>query len=588
MATLQSALQQAVQFHQAGKLPQAKALYQSVLAQSPKNTDALHLLGLIYHSEKKHDEAIALIQKAITLNPRAASYYGNLAVIYFSIGNYLNAITTYEQLLKLEPDSVEAWMNLGNANKEIRQYDEALRAYREGLKRNPNSADIYFNLGTMEMARERTQAAVAYYLKAIELKPGHAGFYHNLGNAYQKLEEYDNALAQFEKALSLDPSLAISHNGLGMCKMKLGLYDEAVQCYQTALSMQPDMAEFHFNMGYVLSKQTRYQEALACYDRALALKPDHLDAHLNRSLKWLLTGDYERGWPEYDWRLKTSSFPKLDYGKPAWKGEDLNGKTILVIAEQGYGDNFQFIRYLPLLQQKGARVVFACQPELLMVLRDCNGIDQLVERTLDLPATCRYDTYSYLMSLLAVFGTRVDTIPQPQPQLSLDENRLRHFQSMLAADSHFKVGVVWASKPSNLSSPARSCTLSDLAPLFHLEGTSFYSLQKGDAAKQLAEAGEGFPLANLDAELRDFADTATVIAQLDLVITVDTAVAHLAGILGKPVWVMLPHDPDWRWLLNREDSPWYPTARLFRQPAPKAWPQVIEAVSKALREQLNP
>ncbi len=410
--------------------------------------------------------------------------------------------------------------------------------------------------------------------------------------------------------------------------MEMGKFDEAVDSCQQALRLRPDYTEARTNLGNALLKLGRHDESLMCHDDVLRLSPNDPMAHWNRALAWLLLGDYERGWPEYEWRMQGPVRLKRPFRQPLWNGSSLAGKTILLHAEQGHGDTLQFIRYAPLVKQCGGEVILECDPVLARLLKSCPGIDTVVSQMAALPS---FDVHAPLLSLPAIFKTTLATVPANVPYLSAEPELVRWWAATLdketrrqgdketrrqgegIADHHvtsagsclpvslspclpvlereFKVGIVWQGRPTHGQDRHRSIPLAAFASLARLEGIRLFSLQKGAGSEQLAPSplspaagergwGEGFPVTDLGSRLETFADTAALLKNLDLLVTIDTAVAHCAGALGVPVWVMLPFSPDWRWLLNREDSPWYPSMRLFRQKRWGDWDEVIERVTK--------
>jgi tetratricopeptide (TPR) repeat protein len=366
---------------------------------------------------------------------------------------------------------------------------------------------------------------------------------------------------------------------------KLGRHDEALASYDRAIAWMPDRADFHFNRGFILGRLGRHVEALASFDRAIALKPDYVDAHHNRSLKLLLLGHYNDGFKAYEWRQRTPHKP-LQFTQPQWHGESIADKTILLHAEQGFGDTLQMLRYLPLVKSRAARVILvlhglhsAIDP-LLEALAD--GITVL-EPGASIPP---FDVHCSLMSLPLAFRTEIDTVPAPIPYLTAPADRLAVWRHRLPASAAPRIGLAWAGSPTNANDRHRSIALERLAPLFDVAGVSWVSLQQKYRPGDLSALSR-FPIERIDDALADFGDTAAAIGQCDLVISVDTSIAHLAGGLGKPVWVLLPHVPDWRWLLDRADSPWYPTARLFRQGRIGDWDGVIADVGKELTAYTN-
>ncbi|KKK84230.1 hypothetical protein LCGC14_2785440, partial [marine sediment metagenome] len=336
-----------------------------------------------------------------------------------------------------------------------------------------------------------------------------------------------------------------------------------------------------------LQEQGKLDEAIASYDRAIALQSDYAEAHMNRSFALLLTENFEQGWQEYEWRLRAKDRASPTFQQPRWDGSPLNGRTILVHAEQGLGDTIQFIRYLPLVKARGGHVIFECQKPLYRLLKSCAGIDEIIERTSTRKLLAQFDLYIPLPSLPGIFGTTLNTIPSDSSYITVDPDLVTQWRIRLGHNEDFKIGIVWAGNPDHNMDRARSCSLADFAPLVDIPDLTFYSLQKGPASAEANDPPKGMKIVNLEDELNDFADTAAVIANLDVVISVDTAVVHLAGAIGKTVWTLLPFVPDWRWLQNRDDTPWYPTMRLFRQTPLNDWTGVFEQVKKVLTKKVT-
>ena len=421
--------------------------------------------------------------------------------------------------------------------------------------------------------------AVACYRRALELKPDYAEAHNNLGTAFKDQGKLDEAVACYRRALELKPDFAEAHNNLGIALKDQGKLDEAVACYRRALELKPDYAEAHNNLGNALKDQGKLDEAVACYRRALELKPDFAEAHGNQSLLSLLTGDFQRGWAEYEWRWKTKQCQRRDFSQPLWDGQPLEGRTILLHAEQGLGDAIQFVRYAALVKQRGGAVIVECPKPLLSLLASCAGIDRLVGRGDDLPP---FDVHAPLLSLPGIFHTSLETIPADVPYLFADPGLVEHWREELGGIAGFKIGIAWRGNPEHRNDRARSIPLSCFEPLAGLPGVRLLACKKGRAWSSCKSWPDRFPITELGSRLDDFMDTAAVLMNLDLVITCDTAVAHLAGALGVPVWVALPFVPDWRWLLDRSDSPWYPTMRLFRQKKPGDWAGVFEEIKAEL------
>jgi tetratricopeptide (TPR) repeat protein len=457
----------------------------------------------------------------------------------------------------------------------------AEQVYRQILAVEPALAEAHNNLGVALQDQGKPDEAVACYRRALTLKPGFTEAHNNLGNALKCRGQLDEAIASYRRALELKPEFAQAHYNLGNAFQEQGNLDDAVACYCRALELKPDHAGTHYNLGNALKDQRKLDHALACFRRALELNPDHAEAHWTRAFTWLLAGDWQRGWPEYEWRWRTKEFVLRRFPQPWWEGESLAGKTILLHAEQGLGDTIQFIRYASIVKQLGAAVIVECQELLLGLLDSCPGIDQLVAQGDALPA---FDVHAPLLSLPRILKTSAETIPATIPYLVPKPAIVERWRTRLIEIDGFKIGIAWQGNPTFRGDRFRSFPLRYFAPLAQVPGVCLLSLQKGAGSGQLAEVRDLFAVTDLGDRLHDFTDTAAVMKNLDLVITSDTAAAHLAGALGVPVWVALSFAADWRWLLDRCDCPWYPTMRLFRQRESGDWRRVFEEINSALHE----
>ncbi|MCC7487798.1 MAG: tetratricopeptide repeat protein [Burkholderiales bacterium] len=531
--------------HRAGRLDEAAAVYAGLLARDPRHADALHLTGVIATQRGRNDEAEIRIRHALEVNPRAPEY----------------------------------WNSLGNVLRQLERAMEAGEAYREAIRLKPGYAEAHNNLGLLLKAAGDPEGAYTAIREALRLQPAYAEGHVNLGNTLQALARYEESLASYEEALRLRPRYPEALMNLGNALQRLGRLTEAVARTRQAIEERPDYTDAHMNLGQALQSQGRVPDALSCYRAALSMRPDYPEAHWNYALALLLSGELREGFREYEWRWRWKDFPSppRDFTQPQWRGEDIAGTVILLHAEQVFGDTIQFIRYAPLVAARGAEVVVECQPELVRLFSAVPGIHRLVARGATLP---RFDRHCPLMSLPLAFGHDLGALPREVPYLAAEPERVAAWRERLGGGFH--AGIVWAGSPHHKNDRNRSLPLAAFAPLAIVPGVSFVSLQKGAPARQGANPPGGMRLADFTAELNDFADTATLVASLDLVICADTAVAHLAGALGVPVWILLPCAPDWRWLLEREDSPWYPTARLFRQRQWGDWDEVLERVAGAL------
>jgi tetratricopeptide (TPR) repeat protein len=619
MLTIAQIFDMAVQHHQAGRMQQAEQLYRQLLQLEPLHVGALHLLGLLAHQVDRSDLAIEYIRQALLLQPNLAEAHCHLGMALVVQGNLSGGVASYQQALRLKPDFAEAHYNLANALRRLGRLPEAVASYQQALRSEPDFAAAYNNLGRVlvdqgkfaEAAASCEQAlrlqpnlaeahnnlanalrqqgnlaeAVAGYQEALRLKPDYADAHNNLGLALAAQEKLTEAVASYQQALRLQPGLVEAHNNLASAFLQQGSFSEAVASCQQALRLQPDLAEAaHNNLANALRQQGNLAEAIVGYQEALRLKPDYAEAHFNLGWAWLLGSNFEQGWPEYEWRWKLQNITRPLFPQPLWDGSSLLDQTILLFAEQGLGDTLQFIRYARLVKERGATVLVHCHPPLLRLLATCAGIDRLVPAGAELPP---FDVQAPLLSLPGIFHCTLATIPATVPYLFAAAERRAQWLQQLSGVKGFKVGIVWQGDPKHKGDRRRSLPLRAFEALAHLPGVQLLSLQKGPGREQLAELADRLGIIDLGDRLEDFADTAAVLMNLDLVITVDTAVAHLAGALAMPVWVLLPVDPDWRWLLGREDSPWYPSMRLFRQSAWGDWSSVFERLTEALRQRVE-
>jgi lipoprotein NlpI len=425
--------------------------------------------------------------------------------------------------------------------------------------------------------------AVPCFQQAAILKPDHAEAHSNLGVALLQQRKFKEAQASLQQAVRLKPDIAELHANLGMALAEQGQFEGAEACYRQAVRLKPDYPGAYSELGVALADQGRLTEAVACYQQALRLKPSYAEVHMNLAYARLVRGDLEAAWPDYEWRWKCRDAAPPPFQQPLWDGSSLQGRTILLFAEQGLGDTLHFIRYAPLVKRTGGTVIVQCQGTLLRLLGTCAGIDNLVAESTD-PPHC--DVQAPLLSLPRIFRTTLSTVPARIPYLSADSELRARWGEPLRGIPELKVGISWRGSAEHKRDRQRSVPLLAFAPLEGVPGVRLVSLQKGPGREQLSDQSECLHVLDMADQLEDFADTAALMSNLDLVITVDTAVAHLAGALGIPVWVALPLVPDWRWLLEREDSPWYPSMRLFRQTAWGDWTAVFERLTEALRHQV--
>jgi Flp pilus assembly protein TadD len=504
----------------------------------------------------------------------------NLALQHHQAGQLHDAEQLYRQILAREPNHADAMHHLGMAAGQAGRNDIAVELIGRAIAIKPDYPEALNNFGNALKGSGQLDEAIAAYRQAIALRPSHPDAHGNLGSALNAKGQHDEAIAAYGRAIALSSSNPVTYYNLGNALKDKGQLDEAMAAYRRAIALKPNYAEAHFNIGTAQGNKGKIEQAIAAYRRATALKPDYAEAHWNLALALLARGEFAEGWKEFEWRWECKDLPRRrTFAQPQWDGSSLQGRTILLHSEQGLGDTIQFIRYAPLVAEHGGTVIVGTVPELHRLLQGAAGVARWLNQGETVPT---FDVHCPLMSLPAIFGTTLETIPPRVPYLQADAEQVVRWKKELAADSHrFKVGLAWAGNPTHVNDRNRSISLAALAPLATVQGVSFYSLQKGDAGKQ-AKASPGLHLIDRTDDLKDFADTAALVANLDLVICVDTAVAHLAGALGKPVWTLLPFTTDWRWLLKREDCPWYPSMRLFRQPGRGDWGSVIKRVGEAL------
>jgi tetratricopeptide (TPR) repeat protein len=605
------------ELHRLGRLTDAEQVCQEVLRQRPNDFDALHLLGVIALQTHRTESGVELIAKAIRLNPNVAAAHNNLgngllalsrfedavssydkaialgtdfAETYHSRGKALSAldrpeaaIASYDRAIAQRPGHAEAFYNRGNAQRSLDRHAEAVASYDRALASKADFADAHYNRGNALRDLHRLEEAAGSYEHAISIRPDEPNAYYNLSNVLLELHRFEDAVASCDKAIALRPDFAAAWRNRGNGSWALNRPDEAIASYDQAIALRPDNAEAYSNRAVALTERNRHEEAIASYDNAIALKPDDATAYAGQSLCRLATGDFERGWALYEWRWKTGlAHARPDLPGLPWLGDEpIDGKTILVLAEQGFGDTLQFCRYVPMLAAL-ATVVLCVPRPLMRLLSGLEGVSRIVAEDDPLPA---FDAWTPMMSLPLAFRTTLASIPESIHYLYANPERSAAWRNRLAALPSRKIGLVWSGsrRPENYRANAvdqrRSITLQHYAPLAAIPGLCMISLQKGDAATP----PEGMVLHDWTDELDDFSDTAALVDALDLVISVDTAVVHLAGALGKPVWVLNRYDQCWRWLRNRTDSPWYPSARLFQQRTPGDWSGVIDDVVEALR-----
>lgn len=574
-------MQHALAAYQRGATAEAERLCRLLLDVNADYFDALYLAGIIAGQTGRAEEAARLLSRAVGTNPSVAAAHYYRGVALGELRRPAEALESYERAIALNPGDADAYYNRGVVLDELDRPGQALESYDHAIALKPDYAEAYNNRGIALGRLQRYEDALASYDSAITLKPDYARAYNNRGVVQGELNRFTQAVESYERALALKPDYAEAHNNRGIALGELDRPEEALQSYERAIALNPGYAEALYNRGNALRDLNRHAEAIESYERALALKADYAFAHWNFADCCLLLGDFARGWQEYEWRwkLKLGENRRRDFEQPLWLGtQSLEGRTILLHSEMGFGDTLQFCRYAKEVAALGARVVLEVQPSLLPLLADLEGVTQAVPRGSPLPL---FDYHCPLMSLPLAFKTNLSNIPANIPYIRSDPTRVAAWQEKLGRKSKPRVGVAWSGSRSQRNDK-RSMALTEMLPLVR-EWAEWVSLQKEVRDSDAALLASRPELRRLGGELKDFADTAALVELLDIVVTVDTSVAHVAGAMGKPVWILLPFTShDWRWMLDREDSLWYPTARLFRQSANRDWAQVINRVNEEL------
>jgi tetratricopeptide (TPR) repeat protein len=569
---------------QAGRFLEAEKLYQKILSVDARHSDSLHMLGMIAHLQKRPLDALALIHRALALNEQKAQYRSSLGIVLQELNRSQEAIAEYKIALKLNPHHAETIANLAILLQCHGRIEEAAALYLQAITLKPDMPIVYNNLANILLSKGKLNEAESLYARALAVKPTYAEAYSNLGSIREVQGKEDEAMELHRKALLLKPDFPEANCNLGNILNAKGQPEKALLYYKQALALRPDYVDAHNGLGVALKSMGNLEEAKTCYERALALRPDYVPALYNLALSQLTSGDFVRAWPGYEWRWRSDNFaPERNFSQPQWRGEPLHGDRILLHAERGLGDTLQFLRYAYIVHEAGGKVILEVPAALRRLAPLLPCIEELVVSGEKLPD---FSWHCPLMSLPLAFATAIDTIPSRIPYISIPQEAVNTAAKLPWPSKGLRVGVAWAGNPKHKRDRLRSIPLSLLEPILQLKGVEFFSLQVGDPTKQLAAINA--QITDLAPFIADMADTAALIDRLDVVISVDTSVAHLAGALGKPVWLLLAYDADWRWLTGRENSPWYPTARLFRQRSYGDWAGVIERVAAALAQLTHP
>jgi tetratricopeptide (TPR) repeat protein len=625
---LASLFAQGLALHRSGQLKGAERIYNQILAARPDHFDSRHLLGVIFLQTGNYAEAVRQIDLALKRNRNNVHALSNRGAALKELGRFDEAMASYDRLLKTAPDYAEGYSNRGVVLHALKRYEDALASYDSALALRPdypdalcnraatlhqlgrfeeavascdrslalhaNTAEVHSNRANSLHALGRYEEALTSCDRALALRPDYAEAHSNRGNALHELHRFEDALAAYESAIALQPQFAEAWSNLGNALQELRRFDEALASYDQSIVLRPDYAETHSNRGNAFKELCRFDEALASYDRAVTLQPNLADGHFSAALCRLMLGDFERGWQQHEWRWETAQLRavKRNFSQPQWRGiDDLAGKTILLHHEQGFGDTLQFCRYVPKVVERAGRVIFEVPKALRTLMQSLPGPMQIIARDDPLPD---FDVHCPLLSLPLAFATRLETVPSQIPYLSAPADKIEAWRNRLGTHDSLRIGLVWAGDPRKQTPGAhridrqRSLTFDQLTPIFAVQDCKFYSLQKGgDAVAQLQGSALRHRVIDWSEDFHDFSDTAALIDNLDLVIAVDTSVAHVAGALGKPLWLINRYNTCWRWLLDRDDSPWYPSLLQFRQDATRRWDPVMARIAAALQDQAH-
>jgi tetratricopeptide (TPR) repeat protein len=570
----------------AGRDLDAQFCAQQALRGDPAHADALHLMGLLCIRSGQYDHAVEWIGRAIRQDPKP-DYLSNLGISLKQSGRLDEALQVFDKAIQLKPDDPQAWLRLANVLVGLGRKAEALLTYQRVLQLDPRQWDAAYQCGLLLHEAERFEEALSCFTRCDEWRPDHVPTLQARARALRGLKRFNECLAEVLRADALAPADIVSCNNVGNALLSLKRPEEALQWFDKALALDPNAVEVLFNRASALGELCRFEEASEVYDHLQALDPDSARCKYHRSHLQLLMGQFEAGWAGREARWNASGLPivRVDFRQPVWLGnEEIAGKTLLVYSEEGLGDAIQFAQYLPLVAARGARSIFVVPDQLYSLMSDLSGIQECRPHSAGFPTT--FDLYCPLTSLPYAFGTRLETIPQPVCLPPLAPSLIRAWEDRLGPHTQLRVGMVWSGNPRHPDDHRRSMPLRTMARLLDVDAV-FVSLQKDPRPDDEAFLSERTDIIDLSAGLTDFLQTAALISCLDVVITVDTSVAHLAATLGRATWILLPHVPEWRWLLGRDDSPWYPTARLFKQSASREYASVVDRIRDELLARIS-
>ncbi len=580
-AKRQRALRNAMELLQQGRLDEAEKICNAVLAADPQDCDALHLSGILKHQQGRLGDALRLISAALDAKPGSADVLINYGVILDALARHEEALASFDRVLTMQAGDAILHYNRGNALKGLARHAEALASYDRALALAPGLAPAHYNRGGLLATLDRNDEALPNLDRALAANPDNVPALNNRGAVLFRLRRYEEAVASYDRALALCPDYAEARSNRGAALTELGRCEQALEDFAHALRLVPNFVDALYNRGNALLALARVEEALRSYAAALALAPEDPDANFNDALARLCVGDFRDGWRKYKyrWDRRRNAVVRPVFDRPMWRGEKpLHGKTVLLVGEQGMGDVIQFVRYAPLVAALGARVLLRVHPSLTDLMATVPGISRVIADGALLPD---FDLYCPLMSLPEAFATELATIPASVPYIRPQPDRIATWQRRLPQNGRLRVGICWAGSAEHMNDRNRSIPLERFAAILSVPGIDFVSVQK-EVSEAQAAILRAHGANQLGQEFTDFSDTAAVVAMLDLVIAADTSVAHLAGAMAKAVGLLVPFAPDFRWMLDRTDTPWYPTMRLFRQSAIGDWSGPLERLRQEL------
>ena len=567
------------------RLEEANASFDKAIAIKPDYADAYSNRGAVLQDLKRLEEALASYDRAIEIKPDYADAYLNRGRVLKELKRLEEANASFDKAIAIKPDYAEAHFNLGAVLQDLKRLEEALASYERAIEIKPDYADAYLNRGLALKELKRVEEALACYDRTIAIKPDYAEAYSNRGLALQELKRLEEALASYDRAIEIKPEYAGAYLNRGLVLQELKRLEEALVSYDRIIAIKPDYAEAYSNRGAVLQDLKRLEEALASFDRAITIKPDYAEAYWNKSLAFLVAGEFAQGWELYEWRWKKDTFtsPKRNFPQPLWLGaEDIAGKTMLLHAEQGLGDTIQFCRYAKLVAELGAKVILEVQKPLVNLLQNLTGVSQLIAKGSTLP---EFDYQCPLLSLPLAFKTDIESIPNKIPYIHSRADKEDKWRELIG-EAGFKIAICWQGSTQGKVDVGRSLPVSSFERLAKIDGVRLISLQKNEGVEQLKNLPIGMKVETLpddfDSGENAFLDSAAVMKCVDLVITSDTALTHLAGALGVKTWLPVKYVPDWRWMLDRRDCPWYLNHRLFRQATRGDWASVFKEMETEL------